>query len=67
MDETLATARKGGVLTNKYMKLKESVEEKNKNLYHTVLRNSKGKVIAVVFQDKITDEIESIKPIPMGV
>ena len=46
---------------------KESVKEKNKNLYHTVLRNSKGKVIAVIFQDKITDEIESIKPIPMGV
>ena len=49
------------------MMTKESVKEKNKNLYHTVLRNSKGKVIAVVFQDKITNEIESIKPIPIGV
>lgn len=49
------------------MMTKESVQKKYKNLYHTVLRNSKGKVVAVVFQDKITDEIESIKPIPMGV
>ena len=49
------------------MQTKESVEEKYKNLYHTVLKNSKGKVKAVVFQNKITDEIESIKLIPMGV
>ena len=49
------------------METKERIKEKNKNLYHTVLRNSKGKVIAVIFQDKITDEIESIKTIPMGV
>lgn len=49
------------------MQTKESVEEKYKNLYHTVLRNSKGKVAAVVFQNKITNEIESIKPIQMGV
>jgi hypothetical protein len=41
------------------MMTKESVQKKYKNLYHTVLRNSKGKVVAVVFQDKITDEIES--------
>ena len=31
-----------------------------KNIYHSVLRNSKGREIAVVFQNKTTNEIKSI-------
>jgi hypothetical protein len=49
---------KSNILNNKtykYMKTNEI-----KNIYHSVLRNSKGREIAVVFQDKITNEIKSI-------
>ena len=37
-------------------------EEKN-NIYHTVHRNSKGDPLMVVFKDKATDKVTSVKHI----
>jgi len=39
----------------------KKIEEKND--YHTVLRNSKGEATIIVFQDKITDRVTSVRHI----